>query len=173
MSTKSGRIRGHLFHGDPKRFGELAFFIHRRYGNRIKSVADVAGGQGMLTRILHKKYNYDSEVIDTRESVLVGAKHRKEEYVSDMADYYDLIVGLHPDQAIRAVAESALVTPTILIPCCNFWDRTKRLGRDALLTEISKYYDEHNIRWEKIMLDFEGPKNIGFITEPPKKKRSC
>lgn len=168
MSTKSGRIRGHLFRGDPKRFEELAYFIYRRFGNKIKRIADVAGGQGMLTRLLHKKYNYDSEVIDTREYVLVGVKHRKEEYVPDMADYYDLIVDLHPDQATRAVVESALVVPTILIPCCNFWDQTQRLGRDALLFEISKYYDEHNIRWERILIDFEGPKNIGLITEPPK-----
>lgn len=169
MSTKCGRIRGHKFHGDPKRFEVLAAFIRKYYGNEIKHIADVAGGQGMLTRFLHKKYNYDAEVIDTREYVLVGVKHRKEEYTSTMADYYDLVVGLHPDQATRAVVDSSLIRPTVLVPCCNFWDRTKTLGRDALLNEISKYYDENKVKWNRIVLNFEGPKNIGFVTKPPRK----
>ncbi len=84
-----------------------------------------------------------------------------------MAGYYDLVVGLHPDQATRAVAESALTTPTILIPCCNFWSRKEKLGRDALLGEIEKYYDKNNVAHKKVSFDFSGPKNIGLVTKPP------
>lgn len=49
----------HLFQGDPARFQVVAEFIHEHYGNTVRFVADVAGGQGMLCRILQKKYNYD------------------------------------------------------------------------------------------------------------------
>lgn len=164
MSTKGGKIRGHLFHGDPKRFEVLADYIYQCFGNKIKTIADVAGGQGMLSRILKKKYNYDSEVVDTRKYVLLGVKHRQAEYVAQMADYYDLVVGLHPDQATRPVVESAIVTRTLLIPCCNFWDQSRKLGREAMLAEIEEYYDTHKIKWERVVFDFEGPKNVGLIT---------
>ena len=55
------------------------------------------------------------------------------------AGYYDLIVGLHPDEATRAVAEAALVRPAVLIPCCNFWSEEK-LGRDELVEAIEAFY---------------------------------
>lgn len=164
MSTKQGKIGRHKFHGDPDRFQVLADYIAENFKGHIQTIADVAGGQGMLTRILNKKYNFSSEVIDTREYVLVGVPHRREEYVSGMADYYDLIVGLHPDQATKAVAESALVKPTILIPCCNFWDKSKKLGRDALVEEISKFYKQNCVKFQKVIFGFEGPKNVGLVS---------
>ena len=34
-----------------------------------------------------------------------------------MADYYDLLVGLHPDGALRQLGEAALVRPAVIIPC--------------------------------------------------------
>lgn len=169
MSKKMGTIRGHRFHGDPDRFQVLADYIATNYKGKIDTVADVAGGQGMLTKILRKKYNFDAEVIDTRGYVLTGVHLRREEYKPEMADYYDLIIGLHPDQATRAVAESALVRPTILIPCCNFWTRDKKLGRDALLIEIGKYYKQNNIKFRQVIFNFEGPKNIGLVSDPPNK----
>src|SRR3989344_567318 len=162
MSTKSGKIKGHRFHGDPNRFQVLADYIAKNYTGKVKTIADVAGGQGMLTRILSKKYNFDAEVIDTRDYVLKGVTHRKEEYNSEMASYYDLIIGLHPDEATRAVVASALIRPTILIPCCNFWDQTKKLGRDALIKEISDFYNKNKVKIRVVTFDFEGSKNVGL-----------
>ena len=86
----------------------------------------------MLTRILNKKYNYEAEVIDPRGWALKGVSNQQKEYSPDMASYYDLVVGLHPDEATRSITESAGITKTLLIPCCNFWDNKKKLGRDAL-----------------------------------------
>ena len=65
----------------------------------------------MLSRILNKKYNYQAEVIDPRHYQVVGVQNRQCEYVSDMASYYDLVIGLHPDEAVREVVESAKVRP--------------------------------------------------------------
>ncbi|VGO21521.1 hypothetical protein [Pontiella sulfatireligans] len=54
------------FHGDPARFEIMAEVVHSHFGTSIQYVADVAGGQGMLSRVLRKQYNYDAEVIDPR-----------------------------------------------------------------------------------------------------------
>ena len=64
-----GRKKQHRFHGDPKRFDVIAEFVNDKYGKTIKYIADVAGGQGMLCRILNKRYNYKCEVIDPRQAV--------------------------------------------------------------------------------------------------------
>ena len=114
--------------GDEARFEEVARFVYERFGNSVHYIADVAGGQGMLSRILNKKYNYQAEVIDPRHYQVVGVQNRQCEYVSDMASYYDLVIGLHPDEAVREVVESAKVRPVLVVPCCNFWDRTRKLG---------------------------------------------
>ena len=150
--------------GAEGRFEEIAEFVYERFGNSIKYIADVAGGQGMLTRILNKKYNYDCEVIDPRHYQVVGVKNRECEYKCEMASFYDLIIGLHPDEAIRDVVESAKVRPVLVLPCCNFWDRTKKLGTKEMVEEICKWLKDNNIKYEVITFNFKGPKNIGILT---------
>ena len=150
--------------GAEGRFEEIAEFVYERFGNSIKYIADVAGGQGMLTRILNKKYNYDCEVIDPRHYQVVGVKNRECEYKSEMASFYDLIIGLHPDEAIRDVVESAKVRPVLVLPCCNFWNRTKKLGTKEMIEEICKWLKNNNIKYEVITFNFKGPKNIGILT---------
>lgn len=163
MSTKSGRIKGHKFHGDPARFEVVADVISEYFGKDICYIADVAGGQGMLARVLNKR-GYETEVIDPRGYTLTGVKPRAVEYLAEMADYYDLIVGLHPDQALRPVVESAEMRPVLVVPCCNFWDSTRKLGRDALLAEIEQYFRSNHVNYSRLEFDFEGPNNLGFIT---------
>jgi hypothetical protein len=151
-------------HGDDSRFEEIAGFIYGRYGNNNKYIADAAGGQGLLTKILSKKYNYTAEVIDPRGYQVKGVYNRQGEYLRDMAGYYDLIIGLHPDEATREVVESARQKPVLVIPCCNFWDRAQKLGSKELVAAICAYFDEHNIKYEIIKFNFKGPKNIGILT---------
>lgn len=162
-SSTKGRSR---FHGASDRFEVMAAFIYERYGGSVNYIADVAGGQGMLSRILRKKYNYEAEVVDPRGWTLRGVPNRAEEFDPGLAGYYDLIVGLHPDQATRAVAEAALVKPVIVVPCCNFWSEEK-LGRDELVAAVADYYREHGVWFEQVLFDFKGPKNIGLVSEPP------
>jgi hypothetical protein len=150
--------------GDEKRFEIIAEYIYNRFGGSIKYIADVAGGQGLLSRILNKKYNYESEVIDPRGYVLKGVLSKQVEYSPDMAEFYDLIVGLHPDAATRAVAESAVYRPILLVPCCNEWDKTRKLGSHELIQEITKYLSDRNIKNETVTFNIKKPKNIGIIT---------
>ena len=152
-------------HGSPERFEEVAGFVYDRFGASIKYIGDIAGGQGALTRILNKKYNYNSEVIDPRGYALKGVANRAEKYEPAMASYYDLIIGLHPDEATRAVVESALTTPVLVVPCCNFWDLTQKLGSRELVAAIEKYFIDNKIQYESIQFNFKGPKNIGLLTK--------
>ena len=150
--------------GDEKRFEVIAEYIYNRYGNSIKYIADVAGGQGLLSRILNKQYNYSAEVIDPRGFVLKGIESKQKKYTPDMAEYYDLIVGLHPDEATRPVAESALYRPILLVPCCNEWDKTKKLGARELVADILEYLNDAGVKSEVVEFDIKKPKNIGIVT---------
>ncbi|MCY4552344.1 MAG: hypothetical protein OXC79_01610 [Candidatus Poribacteria bacterium] len=79
--------------------------------------------------------------------------------------YHDLLVGLHPGGALRQLGEAARVRPAVIIPCCNFWDEQRR-GQYELLTAIEEFYRQHSIRFERIALDFKGPKNIAIVSQP-------
>jgi hypothetical protein len=155
----------HRFHGDPTRFEVLADYIADRYWRSVRYIADVAGGQGMLARILTKKYHYECEVVDPRGWVLTGVAHQSAEFDPAQAAYYDLIVGLHPDEALQAVAQAALIRPAILLPCCNFWSEEK-LGQQELLDAVARFYDEHGVTYERVTFDFKGPKNTGLVSIP-------
>jgi hypothetical protein len=156
----------HRFYGDPTRFQVIADYIADRYWRNIHYIADVAGGQGMLARILSKQYNYDCEVIDPRAWVLRGVTHQASAFDPAFSTYYDLIVGLHPDGALREVAQAALSRPVVLVPCCNFWSREK-LGQVELLEAIEQYYERHNVVYERVAFAFKGPKNVGLVSVPP------
>ena len=162
LPKKGGR---HRFQGDPARFEAVADYIYERYGATVRYIADVAGGQGMLCRLLRKKYNYDCEVVDPRGRVLKGLPGKTVDFDASMADYYDLIVGLHADEATRPVAEAALVRPAVLVPCCNFWSEEK-LGREGLLEAIEGFYRHHGVQFRRVTFPFKGPKNIGIVSEP-------
>ena len=159
-----GRRQVHC-HGDERRFDVVADFIYGRYGGGVRYIADVAGGQGLLSRILNKKYNYEAEVVDPRGYALTGVPYRQCEYTPDMATFYDLIVGLHPDAATRAVAESALRRPILLVPCCNEWDKSRKLGSRELVRAITDYLDAEGVACETVEFEFKRPKNIGIITK--------
>ena len=60
----------------------LAEFIDESYGKRVTYIADIAGGQGMLARVLTKRFNYECDVIDPRGWALKGVSSRVEEFDS-------------------------------------------------------------------------------------------
>jgi hypothetical protein len=155
------------FHGDVDRFPVVGDIVGERFGTSVSTAADVAGGQGMLARLLQKRWGIACDVVDPRGWTLKGVSGRAEPYVADMADYYDLVIGLHPDEAIREVARSALVRPTVLVPCCNFWDRSRKLGRDALIAEIERFYAQNGVEFERVGLEFDSPYNVALVSTPP------
>jgi hypothetical protein len=157
-------VATHRFHGDERRFEVTADFIVARFPE-ARTAADVAGGQGMLARRLRKRHNIECDVVDPRGWVLRGVPSRAEEYRADMAGFYDVIVGLHPDAALREVVNSARVRPVVVVPCCNFWLRDTKLGRDELLDAIDKHHAAYGT-FERVVLDFRGPHNRALVLRP-------
>ena len=155
----------HRFHGDPERFDVLAAFAVERFP-AARYVADVAGGQGMLSRVLRKKYGLEAEVVDPRGWALKGVPARADYYTAAMADYYDLIIGLHPDEATRPVVESAAVRDVLIVPCCNFWDRAAKLGQQELIDAIVEFHRASGGAAEQVELAFRGPKNQALLLRP-------
>lgn len=51
---RAGQIR---CHGEDRHFTIMADFSYEYYGKNTRYVADVAGGQGLLSRLLAKRYN--------------------------------------------------------------------------------------------------------------------
>ncbi len=154
----------HRFHGDSDRFAVLADFVAEEYGRSVRYVADVAGGQGLLTRELRKRHGYEAEVVDPRDHRLRGVPGACALFTVERASYYDLVIGLHPDEATRAIAEAAVVRPIVLVPCCNFWDRSAKLGRNALLDAIESWLVERGVVSRRVQLGFAGPMNIAIVT---------
>ena len=154
----------HQFHGDERRFDVTADFIAAQFP-QVQTAADVAGGQGMLARRLRKRHNIDCDVVDPRGWVLRGVPSRVEEYRADMAGYYDVIIGLHPDDALREVVNSARVRPVVVVPCCNFWLRDTKLGRDELLDAIENHHAAYGT-CERAVLGFRGPHNRALVLRP-------
>jgi hypothetical protein len=157
-------MTAHRFHGDEQRFEATADFVAARFP-QARSAADVAGGQGMLARILRKRHNIDCDVVDPRGWVLRGVSSRAEDYRADMAAYYDVVIGLHPDSALREVVDSAQVRPVVVVPCCNFWSRDTRLGRDQLLDAIEHHHASRGTS-ERVNLNFRGPHNRALVLLP-------
>jgi hypothetical protein len=157
-------VTAHRFHGDERRFEVMADFVAVRFP-QARTAADVAGGQGMLARILRKRHNIDCDVVDPRGWVLRGVPARAEDYRAEMASYYDVVIGLHPDNALREVVNSAQVRPVVVVPCCNFWSTTTKLGRDQLLDAIEKHQAAYGTS-ERVILDFSGPHNRALVLRP-------
>ena len=55
----------------------------------------------------------------------------------------------------------------LVIPCCNFWSRETKLGRDQLIERIAGFPNSRGGKSERVVLDFRGPKNHALILLPP------
>jgi hypothetical protein len=51
------------------------------------------------------------------------------------------------------------------VPCCNFWLRDTKLGRDELLGAIEKHHAAYGT-CERALLDFRGPHNRVLVLRP-------
>lgn len=112
-----------LVMGDSRRFIVTAEFIARNFP-RIKTVLCVADGKGHLAALLNKA-GYNATIIDPAykgsQKRLKGLFYRD----TDVQEY-DLLVGLHPDEATAEIIHAAKNSSkhALIVPCC-------KLGPDA------------------------------------------
>lgn len=123
--------------GDRRRFQAFSDFIIRTYPN-VKRIADVAGGHGLLSVELLLR-GFEPVIIDPRradtlphrtrkrlrkEALRIGVVPKLERVFAMIEevdlDQFDLIVGMHPDQATEPIVREATRRgkPFAVVPCC-------------------------------------------------------
>lgn len=109
--------------GDSRRFDLFAKLIARCFPkDRYRKVADVAGGKGYL-QVALRTLGYNVTTFDKRK----GRKNRPNRFQyqyryfdKKIKDKFDLLVGMHPDEATDVVIAEAAKRkiPFVLCPCC-------------------------------------------------------
>lgn len=107
--------------GDSKRFEEMSSLIARHFpSSKYPTIADVAGGSGLLNQALSIKgytvTSYDGKRRRNIPHVIIKWKLFDE----TIKDPYSLIIGMHPDAATDVIIKSAYDrrVPFVLVPCC-------------------------------------------------------
>jgi len=165
---------------DGKEYILLANWIEKSFDKQ--SVADIGGGNGLLTYLLILK-GFDSAVFDPVFEPLPGyyknqfnqkiiirdgamVPYIDQEYSMDVAESFDLIVGLHAHEVNLQIIETTakLGNNFVILPCC-FGDEPVDLGPNA------NWYDFLLERAEKLghkvdtfQLPFKG-KNKGIYSK--------
>lgn len=146
--------------GDSRRFDALAEYVSNYYrsGQRI---ADVAGGKcGRLNERLTKNGNIVT-TIDPVFDVNSSVYGIKDFYHERMASGYDLIVGLHPDEATESIVYSAKFKPIVIVPCCKHWEgREMKARRHSIESTIRKYFEFLDIPYSEEKLDISGANKV-------------
>jgi len=108
--------------GDARRFDVFADFIlkHARRGDHV---ADIAGGkQGKLQDALRRRGFKAVTTIDPRRRQIDNHNARaiRSLFTPSIADPFDLLVGMHPDDATDMIIVEAARrrVPFIVVPCC-------------------------------------------------------
>jgi hypothetical protein len=105
--------------GDSLRFKVFANYIKINFP-KVKSIADIAGGKGAL-QIELKKLGYTVTTYDKRHTRISRNLSYKYAYFDNrVKDHYDLLVGMHPDEATDVIVTEAIKRniPFCVVPCC-------------------------------------------------------
>ena len=167
--------------GDKRRFSVLADFIVRNFPpSRFPAVADIAGGTGMLSlELLHR--GYSTTVIDPRKSGLSHKVRKREKkralktgrllqptYIrspiceTDLSEF-DLLIGLHPDEATEPIARAARERPVVLVPCCSKDFGITSHGSPNATETVRRIWRGMKINWRETLLPITG-KNVVLWT---------
>lgn len=142
--------------GDSRRFIETSKFIQRNYHSNL-NILDVAGGSGELSKIL-SSLGYHTTIIDPKLTISkMDCRKYKIQTIKKLFDMsfdiseYDVIVGLHPDEATEIIIKrcTSFKKPFVVIPCCvipqfsnskfnsNSWiSHLKHLSSDVLECQL-------------------------------------
>lgn len=109
--------------GDPARFERFAEFIARNVTDRRARIADVAAGKGALTfALLRHGFSHvvPFEPEPRRGGQVTRLGMRVECFEPSFARDFDVLVGMHPDEATDCILCAAAEHGTLAIvrPCC-------------------------------------------------------
>jgi len=114
--------------GDSRRFDLFAAFIERQVNNKSARIADVAAGKGYLSLALRERGYKNVVSFEPKARPAVRGLQYRAKYF-DGGDF-DVIVGMHPDQATDVILDEAIriKAMAIVVPCCalatrwTFWN---------------------------------------------------
>lgn len=108
--------------GDPRRNVVFAEFIAATWPDIRLRIADVAGGKGELAAELYRRGFRSVVTFDKRRNRANPARshYRYAFFEPEMADDFDLLVAMHPDEATDVVMAAAIERrlPYAVVPCC-------------------------------------------------------
>jgi hypothetical protein len=133
--------------GDSKRFNEFSKLISKEF-TKSANLADVAGGKGYLRLSLHEKGFTNVETFDKRKSHIRIGKQRFQYFdYRSSPDYYNGVVGMHPDEGTDHIILycGKHRVKGIICPCC-------------IKPSATTYWEDHNYtKWkahlEKVSID--------------------
>lgn len=104
--------------GDSRRFKVFADLIHQKFPD-VEKIADVAGGKGTLQEELNK-FGYDVTTFDKNKDTSRKIKYVRKYFNENIEEEFDLLVGLHPDEATDIIIREASRRgiPFMICPCC-------------------------------------------------------
>ena len=162
------------------RFQLLADFIEANFDASMR-VLDVGGGKGLLTYLLRLR-GYAACVVEPEFQVLPG-KYKdlntnkrvkipqtesvpriSDNFEVELAENFDLIVGLHAHGANLKMLEAAgrFGKPCVLMPCCVIGESATPTPGESWFKWLVHMAEEAGLGVEYFCLNFKG-QNVGFI----------
>jgi hypothetical protein len=156
--------------GDGRRFELFATFIKNNFP-KVKKIADVAGGKGHLQLAL-KKYGYSVTTFDKRKTRVNKTKFEYRFFNDKIKEEFDLIVGMHPDEATDVIIIEATKrkVPFAIVPCCVMPNEVIYWGQHCYkdwLEHLKRIAESKNYIVRESILKMNG-RNIILIGTPKK-----
>jgi hypothetical protein len=148
--------------GDNHRFEIVSSYIIRNF--KPCKVADIAGGQGELSKCLTQA-GFDCTVIDPcHPHPQKNVRRIKGCFVENMAVDYDLLIGLHPDEATEPICKAAKLyrKPAVIVPCCNHFSGEWKMRSGDTPTVVKMYLESIHVQFRYAYLKMKGM-NVAFL----------
>lgn len=162
------------------RFQLLAAWLAANHA--LCKAADVGGGKGLLAWLLNQK-GWQVTIIDPIEATkapqyrdpdtgkqvqltvndLASINKVKKPFREDMAEDYDLLIGLHTHGSNMMIINAAAKYNKhfILLPCCVIDEPIDKMPGINWLDSLQKYAEEKGHKIRRFELNFKG-QNIGI-----------
>lgn len=160
---------------DNGRFREFSQIITKEFPDRKRSIADIAGGKGKLAFVLRRDFGYNNVTTFDKEKRRIrmkGVNYRHKEFIPRDGKRFDLLVGLHPDEATDLIIYTAgkWKVPFIVCPCCpkpNVTNVSEKvsLNYNGWVRHLETFAQRCGFYTRKRKIDIDG-KNIVLIGLP-------
>lgn len=178
------RLSGELLPKMKKfRFQLLADWVAENFEPR--SVADIAGGKGLLSYLLGKK-GIHSTVIDpvaqdlpkkykdlsTKKRIMItkdeSVDRVSQPFTKEMAKEFDLLIGLHAHgvNMLMIDAVASYGNKAVIMPCCVIDEPEVPPLGENWFSWLADYATDQGLDVEYFHLNFSG-QNVGFVVSRP------